>query len=236
MKRMPTGHRALLIATGAHAALLWPLLAPPDLAPRLVSAPVMTVSLVSPAAASPPPTPAPPAPRLRQQTVPPVAQLKPPPRAVVEPPAVVRTPAPAPAEASPSPAPALASAPATPAVAAQPVAAAPAAQSALPAPPAPSTEASVVEARFDAAYLNNPKPAYPPLARRLGEQGQVLLRAYVSADGRPEQIELRRSSGSARLDAAAQETVRRWRFVPARRGDAAIAAWVLIPINFRLDS
>lgn len=216
MKRLPTRHGALLIAVGGHATLLWPLLATPEVAPRLISAPVMTVSLVSPAAepAVPPVVPPPP----------PRPQVKPLPRPATDPLPVARTPEPAPqAPAPPTPAaPAAAAPPLAPPVAA--------------APPTPPAEAPVIEARFDAAYLNNPRPAYPPLARRLGEQGQVLLRAYVSADGRPEQIELRRSSGSARLDAAAHETVRRWRFVPARRGDAPIAAWVLIPINFRLDS
>lgn len=213
MKRLSMRHGALLIAACGHAVLLWPLLASPASAPRIVSAPVMTVSLVNPAqqttAAAPAATPIPAKPR------PPLPHAQPLP--------VARTPEAAP-PANPAP-PADAATAATPA----PAPAAAASHAAAPA------EIAVVEARFDAAYLNNPKPAYPPLSRRLGEEGQVLLRAYVSADGLPEQIELRRSSGSPRLDAAAQDTVRRWRFVPARRGDAPIAAWVLIPINFRLD-
>lgn len=230
MKPLPTRHGALLIAACAHAVLLWPLLAIPEVAPRLASAPVMTVSLVSTAEQSQPPTPAPQ--KSTATPVRPVPQLKPTPRPVAAPQPVVHTPEPALAAA-----PTTSVAVATPVAAAQPVTTpATAAQPVPSAVPAAPAEAPVVEARFDAGYLNNPKPAYPPLARRLGEQGQVLLRAYVRADGRPEQIELRRSSGSARLDTAAQETVRLWRFVPARRGDTPTAAWVLIPINFRLDS
>ena len=38
-----------------------------------------------------------------------------------------------------------------------------------------------------------------------------------------------------RLDRAAQEAVTRWRFVPARRGDVAVEAWVLVPIVFKLQ-
>jgi periplasmic protein TonB len=100
-----------------------------------------------------------------------------------------------------------------------------------PAPPPPAMTA----VRFDAAYLNNPAPGYPLQSRRRGEQGQVLLRVQVDAQGLPEQVEIHQGSGHARLDAAALEAVRRWRFVPARRGDEAIAASVLVPILFRME-
>lgn len=96
------------------------------------------------------------------------------------------------------------------------------------APPAPS------QPRFDADYLNNPKPHYPPLSRRLREEGVVMLRVYVLPSGLPDTVELKRSSGSARLDDVALSTVRQWRFIPARSGDVAVAAWVLVPIAFSL--
>jgi protein TonB len=98
----------------------------------------------------------------------------------------------------------------------------------------PGSDASV-PAQFDAAYLNNPKPEYPRMARRLGEEGTVLLRVFVSAQGAPETIELHRSSGSPRLDRAARETVRSWKFVPARKGERPVGAWVLVPITFVLQ-
>lgn len=106
------------------------------------------------------------------------------------------------------------------------------AASANPAAPA----APLTPPRFDAAYLDNPAPPYPGMARRLGEEGRVLLRVQVAPDGSAAQVELRQSSGHARLDATALETVRRWRFVPARQGDDAVAAWVLVPISFSLRS
>ncbi len=92
----------------------------------------------------------------------------------------------------------------------------------------------VIQPKFDANYLNNPKPGYPSISHRLGEEGVVMLRVYVSAQGTPEQIQLLKSSGFARLDKAAQEAVARWRFVPARQGKIAIAEWVDIPITFQL--
>jgi len=103
---------------------------------------------------------------------------------------------------------------------------------AVPAPVAAPPE--TVAPRFDAAYLDNPAPSYPPLSRRAGEQGRVLLRVHVTADGLADDVQVRESSGFARLDTAAQETVRRWRFVPARQGDRQVAAWVIVPINFAL--
>jgi protein TonB len=58
------------------------------------------------------------------------------------------------------------------------------------------------------------------MSRRLGEQGRVLVRVFVDTSGAAAQIELRESSGHPRLDDAAASAVRRWRFVPARRGAA----------------
>lgn len=111
---------------------------------------------------------------------------------------------------------------------------APAASAAVPssAPPAP---APVTAARYDAAYLNNPAPGYPPLSRRLGEQGKVLLRVQVSAEGKPLAVEVKKSSGFARLDEAASKAAAKWRFVPARQGDAAVVSWVEVPIQFSLQ-
>lgn len=105
------------------------------------------------------------------------------------------------------------------------------------APPAPVIAAPVVaptQPRFDADYLDNPKPAYPAISRRLAEQGRVVLRVQVEADGRAADVQLHTSSGSPRLDQAALDTVRRWKFVPARLGQTPTAAWVLVPIAFTL--
>jgi protein TonB len=88
---------------------------------------------------------------------------------------------------------------------------------------------------FRAAYLRNPPPSYPASARRKREEGTVTLRVLVSDEGQPEKIELEHSSGSTALDLAALESVRQWRFAPARRGGTPHAAWVLVPIVFRLE-
>ncbi|WP_202634625.1 energy transducer TonB [Rugosibacter aromaticivorans] len=88
--------------------------------------------------------------------------------------------------------------------------------------------------RFDATYLDNPKPPYPGISRRLGEQGRVVLRIHVTADGLPQIVQIHTSSGYTRLDDSALETVRRWKFVAAKLGNEPVAATVLVPIIFSL--
>jgi len=115
---------------------------------------------------------------------------------------------------------------------------------ATPAPAAPSPPAARATApapplwkppRFQAAYLHNPPPRYPLMARRSGDQGTALLRVAVSAQGGCTQAVVKRSSGYIILDRAALAAVRQWRFVPAKRGRHAVAAWVEVPITFRLN-
>ena len=120
----------------------------------------------------------------------------------------------------------------------QPVQAEPVAEAtpAVPeAPPAPAAAAPIIPPNFIAAYLDNPAPEYPHLSKRLKESGRVLLRVRVSPEGRSAQVELDKSSGYDRLDQAAIAAVRLWRFVPAKQGEQAITAWVIVPINFQLD-
>ncbi|MBZ0094867.1 MAG: energy transducer TonB, partial [Sulfuricella sp.] len=138
----------------------------------------------------------------------------------------VQVPPPILAVASPveSPAPATFTVPPQPQVTAPAIVAAPA--------PAPA----FVAARFDADYLDNPKPLYPHASRRLGEEGKVVLRVFVSAEGEAKRVEVKHSSGFQRLDQAAEEAVARWRFVPAKRGEQAVTAWVVVPIVFSLNS
>lgn len=92
-----------------------------------------------------------------------------------------------------------------------------------------------IPADSNLAYLNNPKPVYPMTARQRQWQGLVLLRVYVGADGQALQVNLQRSSGHEVLDESALEAVRKWKFVPAKRGDVAEAIWATVPIQFELD-
>lgn len=93
---------------------------------------------------------------------------------------------------------------------------------------------SVTPPQFGAAYLNNPKPAYPAFARRMRIQGTVMLKVLVSREGVALKIQVAQTSGSDILDSAAAETVKKWRFVPARHGDSPVDEWVQVPIAFHL--
>ncbi len=110
---------------------------------------------------------------------------------------------------------------------------------AAPAESKPSTSAqaseTLTQARFDADYLRNPAPPYPPLSRRMGEEGKVVLRVSVNPHGNAESVEIKTSSGSPRLDEAARKTVHQWKFIPAKRGETAVQSWVLVPIIFKLE-
>lgn len=198
-------------------------------------------------ASAPPAPPEPPPPQPQAVTPPPLApaptELQPPPKP--KPVAADKPkPKPKPPRETPQPKPQPAAAPATtvatasepsngPAQASTPTATA--GPQGSPNPSANAASNQITPARFDAGYLNNPAPAYPPLARRLQEQGKVMLRVHVSADGKPGKIELSSSSGSDRLDKAAQAAVARWRFVPARQGDRNVETWVIVPIIFKLE-
>ena len=89
--------------------------------------------------------------------------------------------------------------------------------------------------RSDAAYLNNPRPAYPLAARRRGDQGTVLIRVLVTAEGLAAAAGLEKTSGHSSLDEAALTAVKSWRFVPARQGAQAIESPYVVPIVFKLD-
>ncbi len=78
-------------------------------------------------------------------------------------------------------------------------------------------------------------PEYPPAARRAGEEGSVTLKAFITASGRAEQVEVVKSSGYPRLDeAAVKEVQRNWRFVPGKEDGKPAAMWHTFTVTFRL--
>lgn len=122
-----------------------------------------------------------------------------------------------------------------------------------PAPPAPAAEisgdgSSPVPGRdpttlFAAASARaggtpglrrNPAPPYPPAARRLGQEGIVLLRIAVNSAGRPTDVAVQRSSGYPLLDESALKTVRKWKFQPARAAGLPRASVTRLRVNFVL--
>jgi periplasmic protein TonB len=86
------------------------------------------------------------------------------------------------------------------------------------------------------SMLNNPKPVYPVFARRRGLEGVVLLSVDVNSEGYPLGVKIKKGSGHTVLDRCALQTVKKWRFIPAKRGDIAVRDSVEIPIRFSLVS
>jgi protein TonB len=204
-----------------HVAALWALQSGLI---RKAAEVVIPVTLLSefieppkPKAPPPPPPPPPPAPR------PQITKAPPPPR-----PMAVRTPAPAPAapvgvvEPQP-PAPPLA----PPAPPAPPEPPAP--------PPAPPAPPAVTLPSSNADYLNNPKPVYPAMSKRLGEQGKTIVRVLIGVDGLPRSATIRQSSGYERLDEAARAAVMSWRYVPGKRNGVVEPMEFNVPVNWVLN-
>ncbi len=222
----------LTAVIGGHLALFALFMAAKTVAPQIMAELPLIVDLL-PAAA---PAPAPEEPAAR-----PFPIASPPPSAPKQKPRP--TPRPAPKAAPPPPAPAELET----TISALPSDDAPVASSeAVKAPPSPRGGASTAlpgagtgdpdsPARFDADYLKNPAPPYPPLSRKMREEGKVILRVLVTPGGSAGSVEIKTSSGSQRLDESALRTVRNWKFIPAKRGDTPVESRVLVPIIFKLE-
>ncbi len=210
---------------GIHALLLALLFLAPETPEPVTSPRPLTVSMIVPEVQEPePPQPkpepisAPPTPVVKPLPPPPVLVAE---RAQPAPEPVIEAPKPVPV---PEPVPEVLPPPAPPVVAEAP-------KPAPPPPPPPHTPPRPAD------YLNNPKPTYPALSKRLGEQGIVRLNILVSPDGSVARLEIAKSSGYPRLDEVAMKTVQSsWKFEPARQAGKPVPAWVVVPIEFTLRS
>jgi len=191
----------------------------PDRVREPASPPLQWIATIEPAEAPPGALPPPPTPPPR------------PPRAVAPAPTV---PVPVAPVAVPDQPTASESASVEPSAAA--AASADAETPAATAPTATTATGSPVLAEGALAYAFVREPVYPADALRHGEQGTVLLRVSVAADGSIERVEIERGSGSSRLDRAAREAVRQWRFRPHLVGGVPTAAVGIVPVVFRLPA
>ena len=83
-------------------------------------------------------------------------------------------------------------------------------------------------------FIDRVKPAYPAAAKRLNQQGRVVVRIYVSVSGKIEKVEIAESSGSSLLDDAALSAAQRSRLRPAYVGNRPIDSKVEAPYRFVL--
>ncbi|MDP9894537.1 protein TonB [Variovorax boronicumulans] len=104
------------------------------------------------------------------------------------------------------------------------------------APAATPPRASIASPDVPTAeYSVAPRPVYPPMSKRLGEQGKVLVKVIPDSDGIVRGIRVAQSSGYERLDAAAVDAVKAARLiVPPIKAEKTSATWYMAPINFVL--
>ncbi|MEO5350266.1 MAG: energy transducer TonB [Magnetococcus sp. YQC-3] len=218
---------AVTLAILCHLLLLWfALLKPAHTPPTVI--PVASFAMVTlpepPQPVAQPPLPQPPEPEPMPEPLPEPVPEPPPPVVKAAPQAV--KPPPRPVKRSPK-----VSRKAAPA----PTASAPPAAASAPSPEAsPAEVATETPPSSKAAYLNNPKPLYPPFARRQGMEGVVLLTVEVDASGHPLAVTVKKGSGHELLDRAALQAVQQWHFVPAQRAGVAVRAVVEVPVRFQL--
>lgn len=222
------------ITVGLHALLLFGFRVEMAAVPLPAAETEVDVDLIAavPAPAPASAVPEAPAPTQPPEPVPPPVAPPPPPEPAATPsPPVESTPLPVEPKPTPRETPAhrevAKSAHPNPA-AAKSAAPGPTAKSAAAAAGAPGGVTSPVRPR------SNPRPAYPPEARRLGQQGRVILEVQVGADGRAISVSVKRSSGFPALDSAAVQAVQRWTFEPARMAGIPIASRADVPVNFSL--
>lgn len=106
-----------------------------------------------------------------------------------------------------------------------------------PSPPAPSPVASgpVPVADLDSKAVTIVAPRYPVESRRKREQGTVVLAVTLGPDGSVDAIDIARTSGFGRLDKAALDAVRRWRWSPTMRGGEPVPVTGTVDIPFILQ-
>jgi periplasmic protein TonB len=85
-----------------------------------------------------------------------------------------------------------------------------------------------------ASYRKRSAPVYPRRAYELGQQGIVLLHAFIGEDGRTEKLKIKNSSGHRLLDKAAMSAVSKWEFEPKTLSGRKIASWVRVPVKFAI--
>ena len=77
------------------------------------------------------------------------------------------------------------------------------------------------------------EPEYPDLARKLHQEGVVILRAVITVSGAVDEVHVVKSAGPL-LDSSALSAVRRWVYKPATRDGRAVAVYLDVTVSFFL--
>jgi protein TonB len=76
-------------------------------------------------------------------------------------------------------------------------------------------------------------PSYPPLARKMNQQGRVTVEFVLTEDGIPEQMQIIESAGTI-LDQAVMDSLAQWRYSPAEKNGVKVRVKQRVRQTFRL--
>ena len=99
-----------------------------------------------------------------------------------------------------------------------------------------SEQAQVANADQEAHVLERKALEYPVESLRKGEEGSVIIRVRISAEGKPSDADIDQSSGFRNLDKAARKAVMRWTFAPKIVNGTAVDSEILVPVDFKLGN
>ena len=91
-------------------------------------------------------------------------------------------------------------------------------------------------ATYKIGSAKNPHPTYPLIARKKGWEGRVIIKAKIDREGNVSEIKVLESSGFKVLDNASLETLKKWKFTPAKIGNKFVADTVNIPVKFLITN
>lgn len=74
---------------------------------------------------------------------------------------------------------------------------------------------------------------YPPMAKREGITGKVVVRCLIGTNGRAEQMQVVESTPKGIFDQSALRTLKYWQFRPGILKGRLVATWVQIPFSFK---
>ncbi|QWD05280.1 energy transducer TonB [Polynucleobacter paneuropaeus] len=97
------------------------------------------------------------------------------------------------------------------------------------------SSSGTADADYKSESLRNAQPRYPIYSRKMRQEGVVIITAEVLTDGSATDVRMATSSGIKLLDEAALETVRQWRFIPAKRDGVLYVQRLRIPVTFSLN-
>lgn len=105
----------------------------------------------------------------------------------------------------------------------------------IPESRASTKSAPVMEAIPPRLRLGNKLPEYPPLARKRGQEGVVLVRCLIDVNGNAVEAAIKTGSGFRLLDEGALKAVKSWKFQPASKNGQPVAEFIVVPVEFRLN-